>query len=88
MCRRAKEEFLHPCLAVRKTISEKAQAGHVGAVRQHRMMCLRIERIVDRNAFAGAGRLVAADHGITAAIREHKIVSRHLRMEGIGWILR
>ena len=51
-------------------------------------MRLRIESIVYRNAFARAGGFVRAHDRIAAAVSQHQVVLRYLRVKRIGWILR
>ncbi|EGE59438.1 hypothetical protein RHECNPAF_2190032 [Rhizobium etli CNPAF512] len=70
---RLQEEALDPGLPVRQAIAEETEIGAKAAVLRYRMMSLRVERIVDRNAFGCPDGAVCTHDRIAAAIGQHKI---------------
>ena len=81
------EELFDPCLAVGQPIGHEAEISFEARVRGDRVVGFRVQRIVDRNAVAGADSLVGVDHRLAAAIGEDIIEAGDQRAQGIAGIV-
>src|SRR5690606_3114965 len=78
----------HTRFAIRQTIAEKAEQPRESRIRRHRMMRLRIERVVDGHAASRTEPRVLLYYRLPAAVGEHEVVAGHEICERIARVAR
>src|SRR5215217_8563856 len=81
------KELFDSSLPVGQTISQKGQISGKSRIGRNWVVGRGIERIVNRNAFPRAERVIGPNDGIAAAVGEHQIVAGNKGTKGIQGIL-
>src|SRR6267378_8572287 len=84
--RRCEKERIDAGFAVRQAVCEKAEIAAIAAAARDRIVCRRVESIVDRDAHASPDLAVPCNDGVTAAIGQNQIVEGNAASQMMGGI--
>src|SRR5688572_16916770 len=77
------KELLYSRLSIRKAISQETKVTFKTFVPRHRMMRVRIERVVNRHAIARPSGSIRSYHGISSTVGKDHVIFRDQSVERI-----